>query len=395
MDVKLHRGKNQIGGNIVEISTGKTKIILVVGCELDEDFPKPPKIDSLFKFAGYDAVFVSHYHLDHMGLAGSIHSDIPVYIGFNAYAVVAASMRYKNEAIPNFKLFHPDAGICIGNMKITPYLVDHSAFDAYMFLVEADGEKVLYTGDFRANGRKSFDKLLSMLPSEIDILICEGTTLSRSKKCNLSEYGLERKATTLFRQKSGPIFILQSAMNIDRIVTMYRAAKKSGRLFLQDLYMAEITSAAGDKIPNPRSFRDVKVFITRPYSNEHFRYVAFSMYGQKRVGKKQITKEHFVMCVRASMGSYIKSLAKTMDFSDGLLIYSMWEGYRSKPEMQQFLNLCKNMGLDIFTLHTSGHADELTITKLIKRTNPAKIIPIHTENATWFKNHFDEIEIIL
>jgi len=32
--------------------------------------------------------------------------------------------------------------------------------------------------------------------------------------------------------------VLQSSTNIDRIVTMYRAAKRSGRVFLEELYMA-------------------------------------------------------------------------------------------------------------------------------------------------------------
>ena len=47
-------------------------------------------------------------------------------------------------------------GTCIeiGPFRITPQLVDHSAFDAYALLVEADGKRVYYSGDFRAHGRK-------------------------------------------------------------------------------------------------------------------------------------------------------------------------------------------------------------------------------------------------
>ena len=42
----------------------------------------------------------------------------------------------------------------IGPFVITPYLVDHSAFDAYSLLVEAGGRRLFYSGDFRAHGRK-------------------------------------------------------------------------------------------------------------------------------------------------------------------------------------------------------------------------------------------------
>ena len=68
--------------------------------------------------------------------------------------------------------------IRIGDITVTPFRCDHSAYDAYMYLAEADGEKVLYTGDFRSHGRQDFEKLLQALP-KVDTLITEGTSLSR------------------------------------------------------------------------------------------------------------------------------------------------------------------------------------------------------------------------
>ena len=43
------------------------------------------------------------------------------------------------------------------------------------------------------------------------------------------------------------------------------------------------------------------------------------------------------------------------------------------------------MGLKVKTLHTSGHADENAVKKLIETVNPDIIIPVHTENAKRFK----------
>ena len=42
----------------------------------------------------------------------------------------------------------------IGGFKVTPYPMDHLAYDAYAFLIEAEGKKVIYSGDFREHGRK-------------------------------------------------------------------------------------------------------------------------------------------------------------------------------------------------------------------------------------------------
>jgi transposase InsO family protein len=54
----------------------------------------------------------------------------------------------------------------LGKFEITPFLTDHSAFDAYMLLVEAGGRRILYSGDFRIHGRKSalVDRLMANPP---------------------------------------------------------------------------------------------------------------------------------------------------------------------------------------------------------------------------------------
>lgn len=287
MKVNIIRGKNQIGGNIIEISTEKTKILLDAGLGLDGGNTLPD-IHGLFDFAGYDAIFVSHYHSDHLGLVYRAHKDIPVYMGEGCYNIIRASDRYKEQETitPKGFLRHRQK-IVIGDITVTPFLCDHSAFDSYMLLCEAQGESVLYTGDFRSNGRKPFEWLLNSLPKKVDKLICEGTTLSRKGYVPQTETVLEEKAAKLFSETDGPVFVLQSSMNIDRIVTMYRAAKKTGRVFLEEAYMAEIAAAAGEHIPNP-NFRDVYAFITSPS-----RYEFIEKY-QRKIGKSAIA--HKALC---------------------------------------------------------------------------------------------------
>ena len=380
MKTIIHRGQNQIGGNIIEISTDKTKILLDVGLELDDDSNQSlPEIQGLFDSADYDAIFISHYHGDHIGLAYYSHKDIPIYIGEASYNIIKASDSYKKKSTITPKGFlHNKKPIIVGDISVTPYLCDHSAFDSYMLLCEADGESVLYTGDFRSNGRKFFESLLRALPQNVDKLFCEGTTLSRNSHSAITEQELEERAADLFRNTTGPIFVLQSSMNIDRIVTMYRAAKRSSRVFLEEVYMADVATAAGQNIPNP-AFDDVYAFITSPA-----KFKALSKY-KRRAGKEFISKKPFVMCVRNSMLRYLKSLAEKMPFENGMLVYSFWSGYRETESMKKFLSECEKLGLQIVTLHTSGHADEDTIRKLIETVNPKELIPIHTENAQRFK----------
>lgn len=146
-------------------------------------------------------------------------------------------------------------------LRVVPYLCDHSAFDSYMLLVEGGGQSLLYTGDFRGHGRKSYGALLQQLPEQVDFLVCEGTNLSRPVQNIWDEKTLESRAADWMKRCRGPVFVMQAATNLDRLVSFYRAAVRSGRIFLEDLYQAEVASAAGPRIPQPSRFSNVRVFL--------------------------------------------------------------------------------------------------------------------------------------
>ena len=88
------------------------------------------------------------------------------------------------------------------------HLTDHSAFDAYMLLIEVAGKRILYSGDFRAHGRKSslVDRFIASPPRDIDVLIMEGTDLGSDKSC-VTEDDLETEFVKLFRQTVGRVLV--------------------------------------------------------------------------------------------------------------------------------------------------------------------------------------------
>lgn len=383
MKITIHRGQNQIGGSIIEIASETTRIILDAGSELDEEVPAAPQIEGLFcGQPSYDAVFVSHYHGDHLGLCDQVLSEIPIYIGKGAADVTNAARRYLNKPEYRFAAcYEAEKTITIGDLQITPYLCDHSAFDAYMFHIVCGNKTLIYSGDFRANGRKSFEHLLRKIPSA-DALIIEGTTLSRTSVSPETEADLEKTAIEEISKTDAPVFILQAATNIDRLVTAFKAARRSGRILIQDLYMAELASAAGDNIPNPVTFSGVRVFITSGWNGRH--ELLNSKYRNAKIGLSGIAKQSFLMCVRPSMQGYLEKLSQEIAFDGGILFYSMWNGYKAKGDVAEFLRFMQGKGVRIVDLHTSGHADADTVQALINDVAPQYIIPVHTENAEWF-----------
>ena len=383
MTITIHRGQNQIGGSIIEISSKTTRIILDAGSELDEDVPIAPQIEGLFTGqAYYDAVFISHYHGDHLGLCDQVLPGIPLYIGEKAARVTNAARRYLHKPEYPFAAFY-EAGrtITVGDFQITPYLCDHSAFDSYMFHIACGGKTLVYSGDFRSNGRKSFSRLLQRLP-HADVLIIEGTTLSRASVPPKTEVDLENAAVEEISRTDAPVFVLQAATNIDRIVTVFKAARRSGRVLIQDLYMAEVAFAAGESIPNPATFSGVRVFLMNGGNGRY--ELLDGKYHETKIGRAGIAKQQFVMCVRPSMQRYLEELSKALPFDGGVLFYSMWDGYKEKEDVAAFLRFMQDKGVRVIDLHTSGHADAETIHALIQDVAPRYIIPMHTENAAWF-----------
>ena len=66
-----------------------------------------------------------------------------------------------------------------------------------MILLYCENKKILYTGDFRASGRKSFSALLNKL-EKIGILITEGTSITRENFKSSTEKSLEKKLPILY-----------------------------------------------------------------------------------------------------------------------------------------------------------------------------------------------------
>ena len=393
MIINIIRGQHQIGGSIIEIKTEKAKVIFDIGINLDESHQDEyPNVNGLFEGEKqYDAVFISHYHADHVGLMDKLLPDIPVYMGQNAYQILCASNEYRHIETGFIPLFiKHGVSIWIGDMEIIPFSCDHSAYDSYMFLIKCRNKIVLYSGDFRANGRMDYHVLLEELP-QVDVLIVEGTTLIRDVPCgNIEENTLERIAVNELMKHEGPCFVMMSAMNIDRLITMYNVAQKTGRVLLEDLYTAQIVGSIQSSVPKPDKEKGIRVFAT---DGNPERYKKLNSFGKAKIGKNAIIREKYIMCVRPSMINYLRKLEIMRDFQDGILFYGMWKGYQEKKEVADFLRFMQESGVKLHTLHTSGHADTYTIDKLIADVKPKIIMPVHTENEKWFDKYKDSITI--
>lgn len=375
---EILRGKERIGENLIELTCGDTKILVELGKALGAD-DSLSEIEKAVLSNRYDAVIVSHYHADHAGLI-EYKVDCPVFIGSGAYRVFKAMNEYNGKIVgENVSTYQDGKSFKIGDIKITPYLADHSAFDSYTLLFEAKNTSVLYTGDFRLHGRKNGFNLLKRLPKTVNTLIYDGTNIGNNKRYR-SEQMLENQAVEIMKRTNKPIFVLQSSTNIDRLVSIYRASKRCGRIFYEDNYTALIASSAGGKIPRPDVFNDVFAFTPKQIFGKR-KDLFFEF--EKRRGISQIpTNRNFVMLVRPSMLGYIQKLAEKTDLSETILIYSMWHGYKQNEDVAEFLNALRLLGVSVVDLHTSGHASSNDIELLKSTVRADEYVVVHTSAAS-------------
>ena len=414
MKITILRGTNQIGGCVTEIESSRgTKIIIDIGenlpaengrelPELNVDGLKEGKED-------VDAIFVTHYHGDHIGLFNKVSSKIPIYIGEiskQMYMMVAKKLATANivnkediERINNFIGYKIKQRIKIEDILITPIEVDHSAFDAHMLLIECDGKKVLHTGDFRIHGQrgKAVIPALKKYVGEIDGLVCEGTTLSREQVKSKTETDLVDDIAQKTKNYD-EVLMLMSTTNIDRVTTMQKVANKNEKKVIHDIVLSNILQLVTQRIPNALNSKDVGVFLPTNYyikkdKEEYKQYIEQFQERINETGKMLYGK--FIMNIRVSMLKDIERLkTKNNVLNNCCVVYSMWEGYKQEKMYRKFLDKMKELKIDVFNLHVSGHADCTAFNELINITKPEAVIPIHTENKEKIKSFTNKAVIL-
>ncbi|MFR9546969.1 MAG: MBL fold metallo-hydrolase [Rikenellaceae bacterium] len=388
MQIIIHRGIDQIGGCITEIATSTTRILIDLGQNLPDNEGNAndtlATVETITKLTGgVDAIFYTHYHGDHVGLMEYVPKCVPQYIGGVAKEVIKTKAKYlPNQSPEDFDMlvpYHVMQRIVIGNIVVTPFMVSHSAADAYMLLIEADGKKILHSGDFRDHGYtgKGLRQFVPKYIGQVDVLITEGTMLGRQSEKVKHESDLQRELKEIF-QKHKYNFVVCSSTDMDRLATIYSATPK-GRLFVCDRYQKDILdifTASSGEIRGLFKFEELSVF---PKDN--------LLNNMKESG--------FTMLVRPNQyktGKYWRFTdltTNTISNTQRAVIYSMWGGYldRESTRNPHHIEYLERFGENVERLHTSGHATTECLVELCEMTSPRlAIIPIHSEQSADYFN---------
>ena len=413
MEIKIHRGLDQIGGCITEIWTDSSRVFIDFGQNLPSNGKAATLEEDALMVADiirnnekeHQAVYYTHAHEDHVGLFRYI--PLEQYIGEGSKELLL--IKYKTllerdkmaidechqlqepskekeelleenyrttkgliDKLKAFKTWKRTAlkespsPITIGDIRVTPFFTCHSIYDAHMFLVEADGKRIWHTGDYRLHGymSKGLFPMLRRYATNIDVLITEGTMLGRKDKC-IHECEVSRKMASVM-QAFKYVFVLASATDIERLASIKVAAENAKKpLCILSLFMK----------------RTMEFFTERESSLSRGLFsFAPLFYTDKLYGK--LKHRGFTMVVGTSQVDRVKKLLDSLPQEETLLIYSTWDGYYKNAEQIKANSKYKEfreMFYNVVDIHTSGHADKATIRKVIETVRPKEVICIHKE----------------
>lgn len=400
----IRRGAREVGGNMVELEAEGSRLVLDAGLPLEpERIPQRqllPDVPGLWADGDGSllALLISHGHLDHYGLADLVAPSVPIFIGEHAAAILqeAAFFIRGARSFPVAGHLRHRTVVHFGPFAVTPWLVDHSAFDAYALLIEAGGRRLLYSGDVRAHGRKASTlEAIAQGTRGIDTLLLEGTRIREDSTdgASVSELDVESACAEAFRAADGMALAFYSAQNVDRLVTLYRAAKRVGRLFVMDLYAASIAKATGrGTIPQP-GWDDVRVYLPRSQRGRVLKTQEFERaraVSAKRIYPEELRERRHEI-VMTCRGSMLPELEKAACLEGSVAMWSMWPGYLERASGRRTAATLNRLGIPLRVEHASGHASPAQLERFAAQIAAAQVIPIHTEAASAFDAHFANV----
>lgn len=418
--VIFHDGLTVIGGTLIEVVYGKSRIFFDFGMTFDpaldegeerfdvllrrgsiNDIPNlyDPRIYKNKKGIRKDegdfetGVFISHVHLDHSKLINFIDPEIPVYMSKDSKALIESlnikndfilplekSQKSEKKNIRDIKGLDYGQSINIGDIKIKILRVDHDAYGASAFIINTPDIEISYTGDIRLHGYRRKDTLNFCKEAEnTDLLIMEGVSVSNHEvgepeeekyKTNEEEV-LKKFVEILKNNKNKQITFNYYIANIERIKNLVEVVKDYREIVLE-AYHAKV-------------LKDMTGIETKYYKLDDIDY---GLDETKRVDYNELLEDEkrYLWQLETDALRYISKLKPY-----GIFIHSDGPPLGAyDPEYEKFLEELDKACVEFLEARCSGHAYTTDLIKIISKIKPKILAPIHSFNPQRLFNIYGE-----
>jgi ribonuclease J len=285
--------------------------------------------------------------------------------------------------------------------------VDHSLPGACAYIIYPEGARnLVYTGDIRFHGyrgelsKKFIEKAKASNPKW---LLCEGTRIDKEESDD--ERKVKNTISNLISKTKGLVFVEHPIRDLDRVKTIFEAAKENNRNLVVSTKLAYLIKIMGDLSPLP--LESLKIFIQRKgwgllYKEGFDTYQIETDYNQTKweiefLDGNNATK---ITEIARNPTKYVVSMnlweiGNLIDLKpeNAVWIKSSCEPFtddmkvddKRKKEWLNHFGIRYYPKEDEVETHASGHASGPEIREMIKKIGAEEVIPIHTEHPEFFK----------
>ncbi|MDH6109718.1 ribonuclease J [Kitasatospora sp. MAP12-15] len=393
VSIEFWGGVGVIGSSKILITDGEHRVLLDIGLDIPggKDLFRPPvrirpgreledrlrmgaapRLPGLFDPAalaggdplgeavGHTAVFVSHPHIDHVGLAGFVRPDIAVHAHTDAVDVLRALSSTGagvSGGDPDWIGLTDGQKATVGPMEVECVLVDHDVPGASGYLVHTSDGVLAFTGDIRFHGRNP-DRAWDFVrrAGESAVLVTEGTTLGWEQRDNRvrDEDDVERDFAAALETTPGLVLLSMYPRDIERVGSFLEIAAAHGRTVLWPEQTAVFLRLLG-----------VEAAISAD-----------------TVGWAE---------VHAAPASYVvvpdpADLPSLLDLPVGpqsVFVHANGEPLGPfEPRWEPFTDWLAALKVPLRQIGCSGHASQGDLHAMVERMRPGTVFPIHTTSPT-------------
>lgn len=486
--ISFYGGVHEIGGNKFLVEDKGTRIFLDFGMQMGKvnqyyseylqprdlngmgdlfEFGLLPRLKGLYRqdyarHSGYgdekeetafDAVLLTHAHLDHAAYVHYLRPDIPIYCSEATKLVMQALEDTGSDEEyltfkENFRFYRNKSGelsratgadnraeisrpiniiesgkkFYVDSIEVEPVAIDHSIPGVIGYILHTSEGSVACTADIRFHGRRKADSerfLERCASTSLSYLLCEGTRIAETN--SKTELDVESEVKEIVDKTARLVVCTYPPRDLDRFLSFYNAAVELGRDLIIDLKQAYLLKLFRDsgkckglypgpddkhiKIHTPRKSwglinKDIAQSSTKQRDADYRIWEReFLDYGNA-VNCDEIAEKQRGVILFCSDYS-LQSLIDIRPEKGSSYVRSLTEPFddEMKFDEERVKRWIMHFGL-ISTeeewnhVHVSGHGDGVQLKRLIDETHPKCLIPIHTEHEEYHKKWHDNVKTV-
>jgi ribonuclease J len=334
-----------------------------------------------------NSIYISHMHLDHLGLLSNIPSETDVYLPSLA---TYEDMKDRWENSPSWlSLVIGKYFLEIKEIKpleedkngVIPIPVSHSAYPAYAFLYFGREKTILYTGDFRVDsflteeevlkfrGKDLFAYLSENQDIKVDTLIIEGTNIG-SSRAPLSPADVINMIKRIALSQR-PLLLTLHGLDFEYAYSMLKLCGELGlNCYVASSQVAKLLEKMHEL---PTEIELIEEYVDYPTM-------------RKKISLEEIEENSFILVSHNDIVDLLRDPNFHLSMKNPVAILS-----EPEPEIEEAIeydviaNWLAVMGVQHYRIRASGHYYPYQLRHIMDVIKPKNVKPIHTQFSELLK----------